>query len=232
MNMKYLCKYYFGRCGLFTQTYVLVLSCRDFCCCCCCFCTWCQKTKQSRGLSSFIRIPSPRPDVPAGGQFAAFIWSWTLPEYCEFLCSCSLETSGNSVMISTVVSSYWFDLTWSISFQYFIMLSWHRLYLLFDAKGAHSHHIIHSFVFVFVCLSWKRSVLVWLLGNLGLVCLMGRCPSHQKYWLPQLTEWRRKKNQRHLKTRKTLQGRWDRKRENIPHNECAIFIHNIPSSLV
>lgn len=89
---------------------MLVLSCLDWF-----FCAFCQKTKQSRGLASFIGLPSHLPDVPSRGKFPAFTWSCTLPEHCELK-----KVVVKLIITATVVSSHW--LIWH-DFYHFSILS-------------------------------------------------------------------------------------------------------------
>lgn len=121
-------------------------------------------------------------------------------------------------------SLFWFGIIHIIwLFCHFILMSVLSLLLVFLFDAYNGFTVIAFFIllymfFVCVCLvncpCLCALLFVWSFGNLGPACVLGRCPSHQSIWLPQLNEWRKKKKQRRLKTRKRLQGRWERKRKN------------------
>lgn len=184
-------------------------------------------------MPSFVFLPSSLTALPSWGKFSTCIRRWTLPEHCEFLfLSSNLKWPKTIPLLCHYPISIhipiliWYYLYVLFFFHFILILFGFFLILqLFDFHCTvwSSLHIFFSFFFLvfYVCLSCKFLVAVcipvWSSGKLGpahlRVCVSGRCPFHQSIWLLHLSDWRKKKNQRRLKTRKRLQGRWGRKRK-------------------
>lgn len=185
-------------------------------------------------MSSFVFLPSSFTALPSWGKSSTCIRRWTLPQHCEFLFLSSnlmwpktIPLLCHDLISIPILIWYYLFVLFSILFlclfSFFLKknliivpLSLHRLVFI-------AYFLFFSFFGFYVCLSCKFLVAVcipvWSSGKLGpahlpvCVCVSGRCPFHQSIWLLHLSDWRKKKNQRRLKTRKRLQGRWGRKRK-------------------